>query len=257
MNHPDAMEHPEDLLAEYVDGTLPQAERGAVDEHLAVCERCRGEVGIAAQATVSLRSLQDEPVPVAVTGPIVARVEGEQRRRQDARTRVLRWAVGLAAAAAVFGVFLVARPPGGDEQADRASVAGGLGAEASAVPAAPEPDAFGPGALEKQDVDYDPEVLQRLAADTVAAVKGEARAPQASPVLAPEDTEAALTCLLQGAQVGADDTIVRLIEARYEGTPAFLGMFLQGPTAGPPDKVVIWVVAREDCRLLSYTQGRV
>ena len=38
------MSHPEDLLADYVGGTLDERERAAVDAHLPGCARCSAEV---------------------------------------------------------------------------------------------------------------------------------------------------------------------------------------------------------------------
>ena len=66
--------------------------------------------------------------------------------------------------------------------------------------------------------------------------------------------ERAITCLRRsGAPVGEQrDTLLRLIEAEFEGTPAYIATFLESPGADqPPDKVVIYVAAVEDCRFLS------
>ena len=60
------MTHPHDLLASYVDGTLPQEERGPVERHLATCEQCRIEVELARPARASLRDLAVPEVPSAV-----------------------------------------------------------------------------------------------------------------------------------------------------------------------------------------------
>jgi hypothetical protein len=43
-----------------------------------------------------------------------------------------------------------------------------------------------------------------------------------------------------------------LIRARFEGTPAYLAIFTEGPGAGQPaDRAIIWVFATDDCRILS------
>jgi hypothetical protein len=42
--------------------------------------------------------------------------------------------------------------------------------------------------------------------------------------------------------------LVRLIEAKFDRTPAYFAVFLQSPGAGQPaDHAVVWVVAKADC----------
>jgi hypothetical protein len=44
----------------------------------------------------------------------------------------------------------------------------------------------------------------------------------------------------------------RLIEAQYQGTPAYFAVFLESPGGGqPPDSAIVWVVATRDCRILT------
>jgi hypothetical protein len=46
-------------------------------------------------------------------------------------------------------------------------------------------------------------------------------------------------------------------EARFDGRPAYVAAFLQGPAPDERyDRVVIWVVARESCSLLSLATQR-
>ena len=59
------MTHPEELLAEYVDGSLQQDERTAVDAHIAACERCRDEVASARRARTALSALPEADLPIA------------------------------------------------------------------------------------------------------------------------------------------------------------------------------------------------
>jgi len=50
---------------------------------------------------------------------------------------------------------------------------------------------------------------------------------------------------------------VEVIEAKWEGRPAYLGVFLEVPVPGqPPDKVIVWAVAKSDCSFLSYSSQR-
>ena len=71
------MSHPDDLLADYVDGTLDERARADVDTHLLGCERCRDEVRLAGTAKAALVELEDRPVPFGVTGRRASR----RRRR--------------------------------------------------------------------------------------------------------------------------------------------------------------------------------
>ena len=52
------MSHPDDLLADYVDGTLDERARADVDTHLLGCARCRDEVRLAATAKAALVELE-------------------------------------------------------------------------------------------------------------------------------------------------------------------------------------------------------
>ena len=61
----------------------------------------------------------------------------------------------------------------------------------------------------------------------------------------------ALACIVQSAP-GETGDLKRLIRARFEGTPAYLALFTEGPGAGQPaDRAIIWVFATDDCRILS------
>jgi hypothetical protein len=49
-----------------------------------------------------------------------------------------------------------------------------------------------------------------------------------------------------------------LIEAEYVGTPAYIAIYAEGPGAGQPaDRVVVWAVAVEDCRILTTASLRI
>jgi hypothetical protein len=70
----------------------------------------------------------------------------------------------------------------------------------------------------------------------------------------------ALACLEQAAPHLVDaGPPIELIEARFQGTPAYLGVFASGPGAGEnADMITVWVVASEDCSLpLNTTQVRI
>jgi anti-sigma factor RsiW len=111
--------HPEDLLADYVDGTLDERERAAVDAHLLGCARCAAEVRQADAARAVLAELENVPVPFGVTGPVLAEAGRRFERRPGVVWGRFQWAAGLAAAAAL--VVVVALNVGGDDAQNAAA----------------------------------------------------------------------------------------------------------------------------------------
>ncbi len=81
-------------------------------------------------------------------------------------------------------------------------------------------------------------------------------APEAALSATPQQTQKALRCIVKSAP---DETgqLTRLIKARFQGTPAYLAVFLEGPGADqPPDAVSVWVFATDGCAILSYSNAR-
>jgi Putative zinc-finger len=60
---PPPPEHPEELLSAYLDGELTPAERAYVDEHLATCALCRGDLEGEREVRSALRDLPDVEPP--------------------------------------------------------------------------------------------------------------------------------------------------------------------------------------------------
>jgi len=242
------MTHPEDLLADYADGTLPDDERAVVDVHLSSCETCREEVALASRAMPALASLPEEPVPFGVTEPIVAEARRIVQQRRPAWGRI-QWAAGLAASACLVLLAVVAVPrltDGSDEeQTLRAPAAeAGIGQEGvggTTLEALP--------ALELLDRDLDERDARRLAREAAKVAPSVPRTSDAA-VEAPDD---AIGCLVaSGATLDDRDVLVRLIQARYLGTPAYVGVFHEGPGGGePPERVVVWIVSKADCTILT------
>jgi hypothetical protein len=257
------MTHPEDLLADYVDGTLPEHERAVVDAHLEGCAKCREETELARGAVTALATLPEEPVPLGVTGPVLAEAGRRFERRRTAGWRRLQWAAGAAAAAALVAVFAL-NGFGGSEPSRDAATEGGESAEAGGeAPAAATTEAFGPVIQDQANVDYDEDGVRSLAEDAAAAARRTTDGAQTGSIGADQEGSAAalaasadraLSCF-RDAGAPLDDpnsTLIRLIEARFQRTPAYLAVFLQSPGAGqPPDHAVVWVVARNDCRILT------
>jgi hypothetical protein len=247
--------HPEELLADYVKGTLVPDERALVESHLSTCGRCREEVELARSAVQALASLEDRPVPLGVTGPVLAEAGRRFERRRAAVWERLQWGAGIAAAAAL--VLVVALNVGDDG-------GGALRAtdEMAAAPTGGAPAAFEAiEDLEKQDRRYSDDDVRVLLGDAAAAARDleqdrtvtEAAAGGADVQFVP--AERGIECL-RAADVTLDDATAetfRLFEARYGRTPAYFAVFLQGPGAGQPaDTVSVWVVAKRDCRILTF-----
>ena len=77
------------------------------------------------------------------------------------------------------------------------------------------------------------------------------------PATLEQDARDAYRCAL--AEVPPDGAVVPLaIEgARFGDTPAYVAALLQGPTPGERyDRVLIWVVDRETCSILSLASQR-
>jgi Putative zinc-finger len=258
--------HPEDLLADYVGGTLDERERAAVDAHLPGCARCTAEVRQAEAARAALSELEDVPVPFGVTGPVLAEAGRRFERRRGAAWGRFQWAAGLAAAAAF--VVVVALNVGGEDAQNAAAperttaVAGGTG---SAGAEAATPGVIPFAGLERQtDVNYDEAGIRAVATEAAGAVVAAEDAPGTQSALAStvqdskERTSLARGCVDQSGVRGPNDVLIRLIEARFEGTPAFIGVYSEGPGAGQtPDHIVVFVIAKDDCRILSTASQRI
>ena len=261
------MSHPEDLLADYVGGTLDQRERAAVDAHLPGCARCSAEVRQAEAARAALSELEDVPVPFGVTGPVLAEAGRRFERRRGVAWGRFQWAAGLAAAAAF--VVVVALNVGGEDAQNAAAperttaVAGGTSAEGGAEAATPGVIHF--AGLERQtDVNYDEAGIRAVATEAAGAVVAaeDARGTQAALASTVQDskerTSLAKECVDQSGVRGPNDVLIRLIEAQFEGTPAYIGVYSEGPGAGQaPDHIVVFVVAKDDGRILSTASQRI
>jgi hypothetical protein len=264
--------HPDDLLADYVDGTLAERERAVVDTHLDGCARCSAQIRQAEAARTALSELEDVPVPFGVTGPVLAEAGRRFERRRGVAWERFQWAAGLAAAAAL--IVIVALNVGGGDARNAAtpaanSASGDTGAAGGAEAAAPGAIHF--AGIERQpNVNYDDPGIQAVALEAADAVVAAEQAQAAEPTSAPpeafatsvqdskERTALAKDCVRESGIQGPQDVLIRLIEAEFEDTPAYIAVFSEGPGAGqPPDHIVVFVVAKDDCRILSTASQRV
>ena len=246
------MNHPDELLAEYVDGTLRGGDLEAVRSHLAGCRRCQDEAALARAARTALAAAAP---PVAPSPPGDAAIREARRPTaspKPARARQTptwyRWAGAAVAAAAVLVIVALLLP----------GVGQGPSGASSAARAAGSADLGGPPMLEVQHANYDTTSLQALG---VAMGAGQAAGPNAPAVPqteataglatgspSPAGTSKALACVHEAWPTLAGQEPVRLIAARFEQKPAYLAVYLHGPGAGePPDLLTITVTYAGTC----------
>ena len=274
-------DHPEELLAGYVDGSLGADERARVEQHLSECGSCREEVELATAGRAALASMPELDAPRGI--PL-----GVRRKARGAPPRFWRLA-GTAAAAAILagGTILVfssielggqdgpgsgqagtapERPAAGDAKSKGGGGGGGLGEASTEEEAAPSLALTGPPPVlpiyQESKRDYEPKDLAPLARrlrDDANAALDAGLAPTATAFYADFDpspftpeVRGAIDCVLE--EVPPEQLVVpyRIEAASFQGEPAYIAAFLQGPTRDDPyDRLVIWVVRRESCGLIS------
>ncbi|HEX2030658.1 MAG TPA: zf-HC2 domain-containing protein [Actinomycetota bacterium] len=267
-------EHPP--LADYVDGSLDRQDRARVEAHVRDCPACREEVELASAAREALAGLPDVEPPPGLTF--------EVRRRARRPRGALAWKVATGAAAAAVlaaGIVVAIGPPGGplggQPQGAEMDAGGGARGQETAVPeaAGPQKDAEATARTaapvepiyRQTDRDYDTGTILTLGRRLRDQVRASLRSGFRQPATAfygdfeldrfPDEARRAVECLLREAP--PDELVVPyLVErASFQGEPAFVGAFLQGPSNDEPyDRILLWVVAREDCTLRSFATIR-
>lgn len=271
-------EHPDQLLTDYVDGSLGAEDRARVEAHVRDCDRCRAEVDLAAAGRESLLAVGEVEPPPGLTF--------EVRRRARRPRGGMAWKVATgAAAAAVLAVGIVVSlgPPGGEGGGGGAGPTAERGFDAGAR----EPGAAVPQAdQERQEAqstlrnmaavgpryretarDYDTATIlafgRRLRAEVRASLGSGFREPATEFYQDfeldrfPDEARLAAECLLREAP--PDELVVPyLVErASFQGQPAFVGAFLQGPSRDEPyDRILLWVVERPGCTLRYFATVR-
>jgi len=248
------MTHPEELLAGYVDGTLSAQERAVVETHVAGCSKCSRDIAMASSARSALRDLHDVPAPEDIGSLAIQEASGHRGAPGVGGTP--RWyRVGglVAAVAAGLLVFTLVLPrigqsdDAGGDQRELSAAAGDT--EAGKLIAA--------SGIEISHENYDNTSLTALISSLAAgdSAGGSMAAASAPPIPLATGGQAqvnkALACIVRSAPDETGD-LKRLIRARFEGTPAYLAIFTEGPGAGQAaDRAIIWVFATDDCRILS------
>jgi anti-sigma factor RsiW len=254
------MTHPEELLAGYVDGALSAKDQAAVDTHVAECVKCSREVALASGARSALRSLAEVSAPPGVASRSLQEAGGARRVTGSGGTP--RWyRVGGAVAAVAAGLLVLTlvlphigqgEGSGADAARGKTQSTPGGAREGAALVAA--------SAIEISHVNYDNASLSELTAsyqsDTSAGGAAGAQAPAALALGSQAQTDKALACVAKSVPDQGGE-LQNLIRARFEGTPAYLAVFLEGPGAGQPaDTVTVWVFAADDCRIRSFSSAQ-
>lgn len=255
------MTHPEDLLADYVDGSLSSQDRAVVEAHLASCPRCLDEAGLARGAVSALRSLPEVKAPAGLGQAAIEEAEAASSAARSTPGAVVSLAsrryrfLAVAAAAAVVAVIVITLPrlggtnpvagsgPGATAERNQDSAFSGQGSKSLS--------------LEIQQTDYDPTSAGKLATTAAGSTPvAESMAPIAGPSSS-ADAQTALSCL-RTAFKGFTGDPIRLIQARFQGKAAYIGVYTEGPGAGrPPNAVSVRVAAVDGCSLLTYTSAKV
>jgi hypothetical protein len=245
------MNHPHDLLADLIDGTLDADRRAAVDAHLASCAACRADVAAAAAGRSSARSLHDVPPPADLGRRVLAAAGGRGDAGGRRAPRWSRWAA-VAAAAALAAAVAISLPdldPTGP--GDRAATeGGGTGAAPEAIGGA----SAGSVPLERSGDDLAAGDLERLASRTKVTALADAEADAGGEGA---DASEAAACVARAFEGQPRGRLVRLIRARFQGRDAYVAVTLEGPGPGrDPDLAAVWAVSAGDCEVLSYAQAR-
>jgi hypothetical protein len=246
------MNHPYELLADLVDGTLDEGDLAGVQAHLDTCASCREDVAHATAGHEAARSLPQVTAPTHLHDRIVAAAGGRGHGTPGQGVPAwYRWA-GVAAAAAVAVAVAIALPNVGD------GAGGGHTTEDAQRPmeaGTESQDSISGREVEVQDVNYDPEGLERLAR---AARTEAAQIVEAAPNAALADPVEAARCVSQAFDEQPVGRLARLIQAKFEGRAAYIAVYLEGPGADePPDTAVVWVASKDNCTILSFASARV
>jgi hypothetical protein len=238
------MNHPYEQLADLVDGTLDEDDLAGVHAHLDTCASCRADLAHATAGREAARSLPEVAPPADLPGNVIVAAGG----RGHGAPAWYRWA-GVAAAAAVVVALAIALPSvgGNDERAAQDSA---MSAQAGSEAVQ---DAGAGGPVEVTDQDYDAKDLEQLARETGSETRAQGPEPQATTL----DSSAA-RCVREAFDEQPAGRLARLIQARFEGRPAYIAVYLEGPGAGEPaDTAVVWAAAKDDCTILSFAEARI
>lgn len=265
-------DHPHHLLAEYVDGSLAPADRPGVESHLRGCPACAEEARLATQARDVLRALPEAEPPAGLGAQAIREARGPggglpswARWGAVAAAVVVAGLVGLSVVGGL-GTLEEASPPAEGEPAGPAEEAD----EAEDRTAAGEPEAGREApapTFRVSDDDHDARSLQRLARGLRNDVRDALEAgfaPTAAGFYERFDLGSLPDPALTGLECATnafspDRSVVPFLVERssFEGDPAFVSAFLQGPSpTAEYDRIVIVVADRAGCSLRTFASQR-
>jgi hypothetical protein len=263
--------HPTELLAAFVDGSLSDSDRAALTKHLEGCPQCREEVRSARRAREALTSLPEVPAPKGLAERAVRRAPpGSPAEERSYRILWVGAAAALIVIVAWFGVRAMTK--------QTSPVNLSSGAEASTVPA---PDTE-PGPLD-HDGNYDASEIAALTEQAAhqgkrtvfgngaatggtsrqqgpslavpAAAPSPAPAPAPAPAIKSASLGAGARCLNKAGAFDQGGSLVKVIQAKYNSAPAYIAVLYEpGPDGGPTDRAVTWVFAKSNCDVLDFSQ---
>jgi len=237
------MNHPYELLADLLDGTLDEADLAGVQAHLDTCASCRRDLADAPVGARAARSLPVMDPPADLHRRVVSGGGGR------GIPVWYRWAGVAAAAAAVVAIAIALPNVGGGPDEDAA----GLSADTASSAELSGPTDL---AVSEEDRNYDAaglEALARSAKDTPGPM-----APNVAGAESTRDASMAVRCVTQAFDDQQTGRLTQLIRARFEGEEAYIAVYLEGPGAGePPDTVAVWAASSKDCTVLSFASARI
>jgi hypothetical protein len=271
-------DHPDELLAAYVDGSASPSASDLAEAHLSGCERCRDEVLIARRALAALRTLPELETPwedpSAMGGAIGRSIAGSaapaqrprpQRSpqppnvpatvpplddRRNRRRTALVGAVGLAAAASVAALVVFALSSGGGQVAS--TVPAATGGSKDAVAAVTQDDL---AALTARLAHGGSEGTSQGASFGAAG----ARSPQrlasggleipTSATIAPE-AAGGVPCARRVSGQSVSAVVVYAEVAQFQGQRVWVIGFVTTPATGGTPRLELVAATTSDCTLV-------
>lgn len=251
------MSHPVPELTDYVDGTLGPDAHARVAAHLQRCGACREEVSLATAARAVAAAVADPAPPAGLSDPAIAvatdTIGADDPIRIDrGRTAGRRWLAAAGVAAAIVTAALVL---------PRLGPSPTITAESGAATDVPTFTAT--RTVDVIDIDVAFEQLPQVAASFAASDRS--TGGEAVPIAGDPLPQAAVTQHLPNALPEASACIdsafgqtpgtpTRMIRARYQGEPAYFGIYAVGPGAGlPPERLQVLVASVRSCRPLGQS----
>ena len=243
------MNHPFELLADLLDGTLDEGDLAGVRAHLDSCPACREDVALATAGRDAARSLPQAAAPADLHQRVVAAAGGGKEVPGQGTPAWYRWA-GVAAAAAVVVAIAIALPNvgGGDSGGAPERAQGPMSAGSR------KPRTLAPAARSRSKTRTTTRRSSSSSPAQPARTLGRDRVGRR----ADSGRSHRRPCVSQAFDEQPAGRLARLIQARFEGRDAYIAVYLEGPGANePPDTAVVWVAAKDDCSILSFASARI